>query len=149
MADNPMSDAEYRRVRRFTKLYGPFNAWVYRVSGGRLLGSFGGSDICVVKMTGVKSGKQRWVPLMYVPWKEGVVLVASMGGAPRHPVWYHNVVAHPEIEVNYRGKVMQLTARRASMDEKQEIWPTCVQHYPPYEQYQARTNRDIPVFICE
>lgn len=118
-------------------------------SGGKSMGSFGGRDICVVTMKGAKTGKTRHMPLMYVPYKEGVILVASFGGAPQHPTWYHNLVANPDIDVQVKDDVLALHARIASPEEKAEVWPICVEHYPDYDLYTKRTDRDIPVFICE
>jgi deazaflavin-dependent oxidoreductase (nitroreductase family) len=86
---------------------------------------------------------------MYVPHDRGVILVASQGGAPKHPVWYYNLIKNPDVEITQGGQTRKLTARRVSDEEKAELWPTCVKHYPPYEQYQKRTDRNIPVFICE
>ena len=100
-------------------------------------------------MTGARSGRRLTIPLMHVPHGEGVLLVASQGGAPRNPVWYNNLVAHPEIEVNHRGHEMKLKARLAEPDEKAALWPVCDSHYAPFADYRQRTSRDIPVFICE
>ncbi len=86
---------------------------------------------------------------MYVPHAEGVLLVASMGGAPKNPVWYHNLVKHPDIEVEHRGTRMNLRARVADRSEKAALWPICDQHYAPYAEYRTRTTRDIPIFVCE
>ena len=133
-------------------LMGPFSRWNasrYMKSGGRSMGQFGGRAICVASMKGAKSGTVRHVPLMYVPYKDGVILVASLGGAPKHPTWYFNIVANPDIDVQVKDKVLPLRARRASTEEKAEVWPICVEHYPDYDLYQRRTERDIPVFICE
>ena len=113
------------------------------------MGTIGGRQVCLVTMTGAKSGKLRTVPLMYVPYEDGVIIVASLGGAPKHPVWYYNLVSNPDIEVQYRRRKLKLRARRVDADEKARVWPTCVEHYPPYEDYQRRTDRDIPVFVCE
>jgi deazaflavin-dependent oxidoreductase (nitroreductase family) len=113
------------------------------------MGTFADKDICVVRMRGAKSGAWRDVPLMYVPNDEGVLLVASLGGAPQNPVWYHNLVANPDIDVTVKGTTRRLRARRATPQEKQALWPLCVAAYPPYEDYQKKTTRDIPVFICE
>ena len=148
MAENPMTAKEHRRIRRNVKLFARLNAWVYRLSGGRLMNTFSGCSICLVKMTGARSGQQRWMPVMYVPYREGVIIVASLGGAPRHPTWYYNLVAHPDIEVMVRNRRMKLTAREVYAEEKAAVWPVCVEHYPPYADYQARTDRAIPVFIC-
>ena len=113
------------------------------------MSTLNGYDICVVTMKGAKSGATRHVPLMYVPNGDGVVLVASLGGAPKHPTWYYNLVAHPDVEVHVKGKTLQLRARIASSEEKAAVWPACVEYYPDYQVYQDRCARDIPVFLCE
>ena len=132
-------------IRAFTRLH----VFLNRASGGRLLNSFGGDDVCFVSMKGARSGHELTVPLMYVPYREGVLLVASLGGAPRNPVWYANLVAHPEIEVTHRGRRTKLRARLATAEEKPALWPICDRHYAPYADYRARTTRDIPIFVCE
>ena len=114
-----------------------------------MMNRFGGGDVCLVRMTGAKSGKVREIPLMYVPYNDGVILVASMAGSPKHPTWYYNLVTHPEIEVTVHGKAMQLVARQANDEEKAEIWPRCCERYKDFDLYQRRTPRNIPVFICE
>ena len=111
--------------------------------------TLGGDEVCFVTMKGAKSGRTLTIPLMYVPYRDGVLLVASQGGAPKNPVWYHNLVKHPDIEVRHRGERMELRARLASPDEKPELWPLCDEHYAPYAQYRERTTRDIPIFVCE
>jgi len=131
------------------KLFAALNASVYRMTGGRIMGKMGASDICVVRMQGARSGRWRDVPLMYVPNGDGVILVASLGGAPKNPMWYYNLVAHPDIEVQVKENTLRLRARLASSEEKAQVWPRCVAAYPSYETYQKRTTRDIPVFICE
>ncbi|MCA9509379.1 MAG: nitroreductase family deazaflavin-dependent oxidoreductase [Myxococcota bacterium] len=154
MAVNPMTEQEYARTKKFVKHFAKLNVLVYRLTGGRLMGTFQGREVCLVKMKGAKSGVEKWIPLMYVPIEEGnpkagAIIVASLGGAPKHPVWYHNLVKHPDVEVQYKSDVVKLRARRVSAEEKARLWPTCVKHYPPFEEYQARTDRDIPVFACE
>ena len=122
---------------------------LHRLSGGRLLNTLAGDDVCFVTMKGARSGRTLTIPLMYVPHGEGVLLVASQGGAPKNPVWYNNLVAHPGIEVNHRGTRMSLRARLAGSEEKPALWPICDSHYAPYADYRERTDRDIPIFICE
>ncbi len=119
-----------------------------RLTGGRLFNSLGGDDVCFVTMKGAKSGRTLTIPLMYVPYREGVLLVASLGGAPRNPVWYHNLVKHPEITVTHRGRRMHLRARLATPEEKPALWPICDQRYAPYADYRRRTTREIPIFVC-
>ena len=120
-----------------------------RLSGGRAFNTLGGDEVCFVTMTGAKSGRTIVTPLMYVPYNQGVLLVASQGGAPKNPVWYHNIAKNPEIEVRHRGKPMKLRARLATAEEKPALWPICDAHYAPYADYRARTTRDIPIFVCE
>lgn len=123
--------------------------FMYQMSGGRLFNDLGGDDVCFVDMTGAKSGRTLTVPLMYVPYREGVLLVASQGGAATNPVWFHNLVKNPDIEVTHRGRAMKLRARLATADEKPALWPVCEEHYAPYAEYRTRTDRDIPIFVCE
>jgi deazaflavin-dependent oxidoreductase (nitroreductase family) len=145
----PISEAQLTMMKPLMRLFSRFHARRYLKSAGAKMAQLGGRDICVVTMTGARSGKTRHVPLMYVPYKEGVILVASLAGAPRHPTWYYNLVAHPDIEVQVKGNTLSLRARQASAQEKAEVWPVCVEHYPDYDLYRRRTDRDIPVFICE
>ena len=125
------------------------HVFLHRLSGGRLFNTLGKDDVCFVTMTGARSGGPITIPLMYVPHEGGVLLVASQGGAPKNPVWYNNLVAHPDISVNHRGRKMKLRARLAEPDEKAELWPLCDRYYAPYADYRARTSRDIPIFVCE
>lgn len=134
---------------RWLKAFTRINVWVYRLSGGRVMNTIAGDPICLVTMTGAKSGRRRTIPLMYVPHGDGVILAASQGGAATHPAWYHNLVAHPEIEVEQSGQRTKLRARLADADEKAKLWPICVEHYAPYDEYQRKTTRDIPLFVCE
>jgi len=135
--------------RWILKLVTRIHVLLHRLTGGRAFNTLGGDEVCFVTMTGAKSGRRITVPLMYVPHGEGVLLVASQGGAPRNPVWYHNLVKHPEITVRHRGKTMKLRARLARPEEKAALWPVCDEHYAPYAQYRRRTDRDIPIFVCE
>jgi deazaflavin-dependent oxidoreductase (nitroreductase family) len=122
---------------------------LHRLSGGRWFNTLGKDDVCFVTMTGAKSGRTLTIPLMYVPYQEGVLLVASQGGAPKNPVWYRNLVEHPDIEVEHRGQSRKLRARLAASEEKPALWPRCDACYAPYADYRERTTRDIPIFVCE
>ena len=132
-------------VKAVTRLH----VFLNRLTGGRLFNTFGGDDVCFVTMKGARSGRTLTIPLMYVPYRDGLLLVASQGGAPRNPVWYHNLVKHPEIVVSHRRHRTELRARLASPEEKPELWPICDRHYAPFADYRKRTNRDIPIFVCE
>ena len=134
---------------RIVKAFARLHVFLNRLSGGRLFNSLGGDDVCFVTMKGAKSGRRLTLPLMYVPYRDGVLLVASLGGSPRNPVWYNNLVKHPEIAVSHRRRGLQLRARLATAEEKPKLWPICDQHYAPYADYRKRTTRDIPIFVCE
>ncbi len=146
MSDESKGKAPPRwAIKAMTKTH----VFLHKLTGGRAFNKLGKDDVVFVTMTGAKSGKTITIPLMYVPWQEGVLLVASQGGAPKNPVWYRNLVKQPDISVNYRGKKMALRARLANAEEKPAMWPVCDQYYAPYADYRARTDRDIPIFVCE
>ena len=130
----------------FFKIYMTIQSIVFRLSGGRLMNKLKGSDICVVQMQGAKSGKVRNIPLMYVPYEEGVVLVASMGGADQHPSWYWNLKANPQIKVFLNKRKVELMAQQVNDEKKAELWPLVCSFWPPYDSYQKKTDRNIPVF---
>ena len=121
---------------------------VYDLSRGRIWNRMEGSPICVVTMTGARSGKHYLWPLMYVPYRDGVLLVASRGGHDENPAWYYNLRANPDIEVHVEGRRSAMKARLASPEEKTDLWPLCVEAYPSYADYQSWTARDLPVFVC-
>jgi len=123
------------------------NVWVYRLSGGRVMGRMGAAPILLLTTIGRKSGKRRTVPLLYIEDGGRFVIVASYAGAPRHPVWFLNLEAHPQVELQVRSRRFPGTARRASAEEKAQLWPRLVAIYPAYADYQKRTTRDIPVVI--
>lgn len=114
-----------------------------------MFNTLNGKDVCFVTMIGAKSGRIITTPIMYVPFQEGILMVASQGGAPNHPAWYYNLMKNPDITVRHRKKTMNLRARLASTAETPSLWPICDDFYPPYATYRARVARDIPLFICE
>lgn len=145
----PSEDAGAPPPRWVLKTMTRMHVFLHRLTGGRAFNTLAGDEVCFVTMTGAKSGRTITIPLMYVPYQEGLLLVASQGGAPKNPVWYRNLVKHPDISVNYRGRRMDLRARLATAEEKPALWPLCDEHYAPYADYRRRTTRDIPIFVCE
>jgi deazaflavin-dependent oxidoreductase (nitroreductase family) len=125
------------------------HVFLHRLSGGRLFNKLAGDEVCFVTMKGAKTGRTLTIPLMYVPYQKGVLLVASLGGAPKNPAWYGNLVKYPDIEVDHRGQRARLRARLARPDEKPTLWPICDSCYAPYADYRKRTTRDIPIFVCQ
>ena len=103
----------------------------------------------ILTTTGAKSGKERRTPLIRVTDGERYFVVASMGGAPNNPNWYHNMVANPAVTIQDRAEVLELVARTADAAEKAQYWPLAVAAWPDYDKYQAGTDRDIPLMICE
>ncbi len=103
----------------------------------------------ILTTVGRRTGSLRRSPLIRIHDGEHYLLVASMGGAPRHPSWYLNLVDNPEVTVQDRGEVHRLRARIATSEEKAELWPVAVSQWPEYDDYQARTDRDIPLVICD
>ena len=149
MAENEMTEKEFSQLRKFIKPFSKLNVFVYKLTGGRLMSTFQGRPIVVIDMIGAKSGKQISIPLMYVPHENGVIVVGSQGGAPKSPVWVKNIQKNPKIVAQYKGKRMNLVARQVSDEEKARLWPVCVEHYHEFDDYQNRTDRNIPVFDCQ
>lgn len=105
--------------------------------------------IVLFTTTGVKSGKQRYVPLMRVEANGRYAMVASKGGDPHHPAWYFHVKANPTVTVQDGDKTVTLTARELEGAEREQWWNLAVAAYPPYAEYQTKTERLIPVFVVE
>lgn len=136
-------------TRKIMRGYTRLNVWVFKKSKGRLWKHFpGGYPICVVETTGAKTGKKREIALIHLPHGADVLLVASQGGMDKNPVWYYNIKANPEVNITVGGQSQKMKARQASDDVKRQLWPHLVSLYPDFDQYQARTDRNIPVFIC-
>ncbi|MGX1913776.1 nitroreductase family deazaflavin-dependent oxidoreductase [Streptomyces phaeochromogenes] len=108
-----------------------------------------GLPVIVLTTLGAKSGKIRKTPLMRVEHDGTYAAVASLGGAPKHPVWYHNVVADPRVELQDGGTRQDMTAREVTGEEKARWWERAVAAYPAYADYQKKTDREIPVFVLE
>ena len=109
-----------------------------------------GLPVIIVTNLGRKTGAIRKTPLMRAVDGNSYILVASKGGAPEHPVWYHNLKAEPNVEIRDQTEVYSMRAREV-LDpvEKQRLWDIAVEAYPPYQEYQEKTDRAIPVFIAE
>lgn len=108
-----------------------------------------GMSVVIVTTRGTKSGKLRKVPLMRVEHDGCYAAVASMGGAPKHPVWYFNVLADPHVEVQDGPRRWDMIAREVTGDEKKVWWDRAVAAFPNYAEYQKKTERQIPVFVLE
>ncbi|HVH93838.1 MAG TPA: nitroreductase family deazaflavin-dependent oxidoreductase [Nocardioidaceae bacterium] len=121
----------------------------YESSGGTEGTTLRGVPVVVVTSVGAKSGRIRKNPVMRVEHDGRYALVASKGGAPSHPTWYHNLVAHPRVEIQDGHDRREYTVRIAEGEERGEWWDRAVAVWPDYADYQTRTDREIPVFIAE
>jgi F420H(2)-dependent quinone reductase len=108
-----------------------------------------GLPVIIVTSVGAQSGKLRKTPLMRVEHEGRYALVASQGGAPKHPTWYFNLVAHPHIELQDGPAPQDMTVRLLEGEEKAEWWERAVAAFPRYADYQRSTDREIPVFLAE
>ena len=109
-----------------------------------------GLPVIIVTHTGNKTGATRKTPLMRVTDGPNYILVGSMGGAPNNPVWVYNLRAHHEVEIRDHTEIHAMRVREVSDDaERARLWKLAVAAYPPYEEYQAKTTRRIPVFVAE
>ena len=122
---------------------------LYETSGGTEGTTLRGMPVIVLTTLGAKSGKVRKAPLMRVEHDGNYLAVASLGGSPKNPVWYANVVAHPLVEVQDGPIRQDMRAREITGEEKALWWERAVAAYPPYADYQTKTDRVIPVFLLE
>jgi F420H(2)-dependent quinone reductase len=127
------------------------HTFLYRRTGGRLGHSIPGvrGKMLLLDHVGAKSGTKRTSPLLYVDDGRDVVIVASKGGFPKHPAWYHNLMAQPDTSVQIGSEVRQVHARVATPEERERLWSKAVEAYRGYEDYRARTDREIPLVVLE
>lgn len=141
---------------RIIKVMSRVNTRVYRLTGGRvgknwriMAGFKKPVPICLLTTTGRKSGQPRTVPLCFLQDGDNIVLVASVGGLPSNPQWFGNIQANPAVEIEIGKQRTAYTARKATEPERNRLWPQLVELYADYASYQAWTERQIPVVICE
>ena len=130
----------------FLNVANPIDRWLVPATNGRL-SSAPGQQVCVVETVGAKSGQVRRIPLQYATDGDDLVLIASAGGAPKHPAWFHNLKANPEVRVwANKGRSGDYVAHVATGEERARKWRRAVEIYPGYETYQVRAGaREIPV----
>jgi deazaflavin-dependent oxidoreductase (nitroreductase family) len=144
----PFTPAQERIGNLLIRAMSAANVWAFRWSKGRIGGRFlRGAPVLLLTSTGRKSGQPRTTPLLYLRDGERLVVVASKGGFSTHPLWYGNLAANPRVEVELAGERRAMLARRANDAEKQALWPKLVAMYRDFDDYKARTDREIPVVI--
>jgi deazaflavin-dependent oxidoreductase (nitroreductase family) len=119
----------------------------YEGSGGTKGTTLRGMPVIILTTVGAKSGKLRKTPLMRVEHDGEYAVVASLGGAPKHPVWYFNIVKEPHVELQDRTEKHDYLAREVTGEEKAVWWQRAVEAYPDYADYQTKTDREIPLFV--
>ena len=123
---------------------------LYEGSGGTQGTELGGRPVIIVTHRGNKTGAIRKTALMRVEDSGSYVLVGSMGGAPRHPVWVYNLRAHADVKIRDKTVVHRMQVREVEdAEERMRVWGLAVEAFPPYEEYKNKTTRTIPVFIAE
>lgn len=128
-------------------LFGDEHVRKYEETGGKVGHDWNGSSCLILRVQGRSSGALRKLPLIYGRDGDDYVLVASKGGAPDHPGWYKNLVAHPDCEIQVWDQVIPVRARTGTAADKARVWPAMVAQWPDYANYQAGTTRDIPVVL--
>jgi deazaflavin-dependent oxidoreductase (nitroreductase family) len=146
---NTASGQQSSFVNKMESLFTDVQVTLYRLSGGSIAGTFRGVPVLLLTTTGRKTGKKRTKPLLYLMDNDLIVLVASHGGAPTHPGWWRNLQHNPHAEVQIKHSLLQVDAREATPEEREQLWPKLVAMYPDYENYQKRTTRTIPIVILQ
>ena len=134
-------------ARLALKLGSGAHAGVYRATGGKLFGRMGKSPILLLNTVGRKTGRKRTTPLLYVMDGEDFVIIASKGGAATYPAWYLNLRANPDATVEIGDREVQVEAGVADPEEKARLWEKMVEMYPNYDDYQRKTEREIPLLV--
>jgi deazaflavin-dependent oxidoreductase (nitroreductase family) len=130
-------------------LYGQEHLDRYLATDGEEGHDWQGTQTLILTTTGRKSGKERLTPLIYGRHGSDYLVVASKGGTPENPDWYHNLSSSPDVEIQVKGDKLRARARTATPAEKSEMWPIMTKEWPAYDEYQTKTDRDIPIVVLE
>ncbi|MEV4359835.1 nitroreductase family deazaflavin-dependent oxidoreductase [Nonomuraea sp. NPDC004186] len=130
-------------------LYGKEHVQRYQETNGEEGHDWNNTTVLLLTTKGRRSGRSYTTPLIYQKHGDDYVVVASKGGDPDHPEWYKNILANPEVEVQVKGDKFTARARTASKEEKPELWELMARTWPDYDEYQKKTDRDIPVVVLE
>ena len=134
-----------------TQAFFRIHPWIYRKSGGRLLTSLGGVPVLLLNTRGRKSGKPRTNGVVYVDLGDSWAVAASWAGEPKHPIWYLNLMAQPNVTIQVRDRVVTVRARELEAEERDRAWKMIVDQDEGFAEYEKRTQgiRDIPVIAFE
>ena len=140
------------RLEDFNGDFAAFNQALvdeFRANEGKVTGMFAGAPLVLLTVTGAKSGRPRTVPVVYTTDGDSVVVIASKGGAPTSPDWYHNLVAHPEVKVELANETFAGRARVAEEPERERLFRAQAALMPNFAQYEKATTRKIPVVVID
>jgi deazaflavin-dependent oxidoreductase (nitroreductase family) len=129
------------------ELFGPEHVRVYRETAGEHGYHWRGTTILLLTTTGRRSGEERTTPLIHRTDDGRWVVVASKGGTPENPAWYDNLVANPEVTIQVKGEEIPVTATTAEGDERGRLWSLMAEVWPGYDDYQTKTERQIPIVV--
>jgi deazaflavin-dependent oxidoreductase (nitroreductase family) len=130
-------------------LFGQEHVDSYLATDGEEGHDWNGTQTLILTTTGRRSGKQRLTPLIYGRHGGDYLVVASKGGTPENPDWYLNLADNPDVEIQVKADKMRARARTATPEEKAELWAIMTKEWPAYDEYQTKTDRDIPVVVVE
>ena len=136
-----------RPVATGQKWFTKAHAALFRATNGAVGGTLVGGPVLLLVTTGRQTGKRRTTPLLYLRDGPDYAIVASNGGAAKQPVWWLNLKAAPEAEIELKGRTLRVQAEEADAEEKARLWPKLVEMYPGYDDYQRKTDREIPVVL--
>jgi F420H(2)-dependent quinone reductase len=129
------------------KLFSRIHVFLYKASSGRIGGRFKVAPVLLLTTTGRKTGKRRTTPLLYGEDAGRYVVVASVGGAPKHPAWYLNLSGDSEATIQVGHRRLSVRAETAQQEERARLWTLMTRLYPGYDAYRAKTSREIPVVV--
>ena len=148
MSARPLTPTQVAIAKPVIRVMSRLNTWAYRLTNGRIGGTYlHGAPVLLLTVVGRKTGRRLTVPLTYLKDGERVVVAASRAGMDQHPLWYHNLVANPDVEVQTGADARPMRARTADEPERSDYWAKLVAMNPDYGDYQARTTRKIPVVV--
>lgn len=148
MSARPLTPTQVAIAKPVIRVMSRLNTWAYRVTNGRIGGTYlHGVPVLLLTVVGRKTGRRLTTPLTYLKDGERVVVAASRAGMDENPLWYLNLVANPEVEVQMGGAVRPMRAHTADDAERAELWRKLVAVNPDYGSYQERTTRKIPVVV--
>jgi len=130
-------------------LFGDEHVRKYEETAGKVGHAWNDTQVLILHAKGRSSGETRKVPLIYGRDGDDYLLVASKGGAPQHPGWYLNLLAHPDVTIQVLDKQLAVRAHTASSEERARLWPIMVKEWPDYDRYQAKTDREIPIVVLK